>query len=358
MGTAKLMTALFLLIGALLIVANGFFVAIEFCLVATSPSLLEAEAEKGNRRARAALASFRDISSQVAGAQLGITMATLGLGITAEPSVEHLLEGALPFLGENLRTTVAFIGTLLIVVFFHMLIGEMLPKNLALANPLRLTLWLVPIHRVFVAIMRPFIWLLNSIATVVLGWLGAERVDERDQARTPAELQMLLDETHGEGVIDAFEHSLLAGAVNLGETTIESVMIPWSRVATIQRSASVGAIEAEVVRTGHSRLPVVSDRAPVRVVGLIHAKDLLDLPEESWDAPLDEALLRQMLWVRDDQPLEHLLIRMQRARRHFAVVLDADGRRTGIVTLEDILESVVGDIVDETDLILDEIALP
>jgi len=344
-------TALFLLIGALLIIANGFFVAIEFCLVSTSPALLEAEVEKGNRRARAALMSFRDISSQVAGAQLGITMATLGLGITAEPSVEHLLEDAMPFLGENVRTTVAFIGTLLIVVFFHMLIGEMLPKNLVLANPLRLTLWLMPIHRVFVAVMRPFIWLLNSIATVVLGWLGAERVDERDEKRTPAELQMLLDETRGVGVIGEFEHSLLAGAVNLGEATIASVMIPWDRVATVRRGASIGQIEAEVVRTGHSRLPVVSDRAPSRVVGLIHAKDLLDLPGDRWDTAPDDALLRELLWVRNDQRLEQILVRMQRARRHFAIVLDETGTRTGVVTLEDILESVVGDIVDETDLV-------
>lgn len=345
------MTAVFLFIAFLLIIANGFFVAIEFCLVATPQAALEAEAEKGNRKARVALESFRDISGQVAGAQLGITMASLALGLIAEPSVEHLVLDALPFLGENLRHTVSTILALVIVVFLHMLIGEMVPKNLALANPTRLTLWLMPIHRVFVSIMRPFIWLLNSIATIVLGWLGAERADERAEARTPAELQMLLDESRGEGVLDEFEHSLLAGALDLGETSVESVMVPWENVATIRAGVTVAAVEREVVRTGHSRLPVLIQRRPVRLTGLIHAKDLLDLPPESWDAPISDDLIRPMMWVRADQPLEQVLVRMQRARRHFAAVLDASDATIGIVTLEDILESVVGDIVDETDVV-------
>lgn len=349
------MTAVMLIIAFVLIIANGFFVAIEFCLVATSQASLELEAERGNRRARVSLESFRDMSRQVAGAQLGITMASLALGLIAEPSIEHLVEQVLPFVAESARHTVAAIIALVIVVFLHMLLGEMVPKNLVLANPTRLTMWLVPIHRVFVSAMRPFIWLLNSIASVVLGWLGAERIDERVEARTPAELSMLLDESRGEGVLDDFEHSLLAGALDLGESFVDSVMVPWASVATIGVGETVAQIEAEVVRTGHSRLPVLSQRAPVRVVGLVHAKDLLNLDAEAWDKPVSDALIRPMIWVRTDQPLEQVLVSMQRARRHFAVVLDGEGETIGIVTLEDILESVVGDIVDETDVdIVDE----
>lgn len=345
------MTLLLLIIAMLLVVANGFFVAIEFCLVATSPASLEIEAEAGNRRARSALVSFTDISRHVAGAQLGITMASLALGLIAEPSVEHLVEQALPFLGESVRHTVATVIALLIVVFVHMLIGEMVPKNLALANPARLTMWLMPLHRVFVSIMRPFIWLLNSIATVVLGWFGAERVDERDEARTPGELHMLLDESHGEGVLDEFEHSLMAGALDLGEKTVATVMVPWGSVDSVRRGLTVRALESEVVRTGHSRLPVLTERGPIRVVGLVHAKDLLDLDPDAWDRPVSNELIRPMLWVRDDLAMEDVLIQMQRARRHFAVVLDDAGETIGVVTLEDILESVVGDIIDETDVL-------
>lgn len=343
------MTVFMLIIAAMLIIANGFFVAIEFCLVATSQASLELEADAGNRRARVSLESFRDMSRQVAGAQLGITMASLALGLIAEPSIEHLVLQAMPFLSEGLRHTMATIIALFIVVFLHMLVGEMVPKNLALANPTRLTMWLMPIHRVFVSVMRPFIWLLNSIASVVLGWLGAERIDERVEARTPAELSMLLDESRGEGVLDEFEHSLLAGALDLGESLVESVMVPWQSVATIRVGATVASIEREVVRTGHSRLPVLTQRGPARVVGLVHAKDLLNLDADVWNLPFADELIRDMMWVRADQALEQVLVGMQRARRHFAVVLDSDDETAGIVTLEDILESVVGDIVDETD---------
>lgn len=341
-------TAIFLLLATLLMISNGFFVAIEFCLVGTSPSALEVEANKGNRRAATALKSLSEISHQVAGAQLGITMSSLALGILAEPSVEHLVEKALPFLGSSARHTVAAVIALIIVAFFHMMIGEMVPKNLALANPTRMSIWLMPIHRVFVAVMRPLIWLLNALTTRLLGLLGVERVDERAEARTPAELARLLEESRGDGVLDDFEHSLLAGALDLGEAAATSVMVPWSGVATVDINSSVAEIEAIVVDTGHSRLPVVEAGS---VTGWVHSKDLLALDPTAWGQPVPASLVRPMMWVRPEQPLEEVLLRMQRARRHFAVVLGEEATALGIVTLEDVLESVVGELIDETDVV-------
>ena len=268
------MNLFFLFLGVLLLIANAFFVAIEFCLVATSPAAMELEVAKGNRRALRAMESFTDIARQVAGAQLGITMASLALGIIAEPALEHYVEIVLPFLDEGLRHTVAAIIALAIVVFLHLMLGEMVPKNLALAGPVRTTVWLVPIHRVFVTLMSPVIWLLDRIATVIGGWLGAERVDERVQARTPAELLLLLDDTRGGGVIDDFEHSLLSGALELGESDVATVMVPWADVATVARTATIDEVDSAVVATGHSRLPVLAAGKDTPV-GWLHAKDLL-----------------------------------------------------------------------------------
>jgi len=344
-------TMLALAAGVLLLIANGFFVAIEFALVASGKSGLQVEAEKGTRGARLALAAASDLNRQVAAAQIGITFASLGLGYLAEPALAGLFENTfLSGIGGAARHTIGAAIALTIVVFLHILLGEMVPKNLALANATRLAIVLAPIHKVFVRLFNPLLWFLNNVSERILGLVGVASVDEKGEARTPAELANLIEESRDDGLLDDFESALLAGALDLGERDAASVMVPWTEVATVRRSASVAEIEATVVDTGHSRLPVVVDDASDAVVGWVHSKDLFKLPPDAWDLPLPDDLVRPQLKLGQRQTLEEVLIRMQGLRRHFGIVVDGDARTAGIVTLEDILELVVGDINDETDL--------
>lgn len=341
------MTVVALVVAVMLLLVNGFFVALEFALVATSRPAMEIEAEKGGRRAKRALASVRDLNQQVGGAQLGITMATLALGFLAEPSVAHLLEELFHGLNPTLAHALAVAIAVTIVVVLHMVIGEMVPKNLALANPVRAAMFLAPAHRRFVQLFKPLIWSLNWLALLALRLFGIKPLDERAEARTPAELSLLLDSSAHEGLLDEFEHRLLAGALELGESDVSTIAVPWGDVVTISRSATVREIEAVVVQSGHSRLPVVD--LDGSVYGWVHSKDLFALSADGWDDPLPDTSIRPLLRLSLSDALEVALVRMQRARSHFALVVDADDTKAGIVTLEDILESVVGDIVDETD---------
>jgi len=339
-----------LAIALVLIVINGAFVALEFALIATQKSQLEPHIADGDKRAKRALESITDLNTQVAGAQLGITVASIALGYLAEPSIATIMEQLLPFLSESVRHTVALIIAYIIAIFLHMVIGEMVPKNLALADPAGISMKLATVSRAFVRFMNPLIWLLNAMAGFTVKLLGVKVVDERGEARTPAELASLLEESRGEGVLDDFEHSLLSGTLDLREATVASEMVPWTDVVKVPAGSTIAEIEQTVVTSGHSRLPVLSDDGTVG--GWVHAKDLLKVAIDQWDRPYPAENMRPPMWVTSDMNLEQVLLRMQRGRRHFALVREgtANTSLAGIITLEDVLESVVGEIVDETDL--------
>jgi CBS domain containing-hemolysin-like protein len=338
-----------LIVAALLLVANGFFVAVEFALVASSRTKLEPLAE-GRRAGRYALEATTDLTVQLAGAQLGITMASLGLGYVAEPAIAHGLEDLLGLadLPEALTHTIAFVIGLSIVVFLHMVIGEMVPKNLALVAPERVMLLLAIPNHFYVRAFRPFLWLLNALANLGMKPFGIQPADELQMARTPEEFAALIEESHEEGYIAEFAHDLLTGALDFGRKQADAVMVPREQFVVVNRTDSVAEIERIVVETGHSRLPVIG-RDLDDVLGFVHAKDLLTLPPGERDRPLPLPAIRRMVVVRTAWPLDSVLRVMRRARVHFAVVLDDRGRTAGIVTLEDLLEELVGDIVDETD---------
>lgn len=337
-----------LVIALLLIVANGFFVALEFALIATQRSQLEASLAENDPRAEKALASITELGLQVSGAQLGITLATIALGYLAEPSIAAIIEWMLPFLGSGLRHIVALIVATAIVVFLHMVVGEMVPKNIALADPAQASMRLAPLHRWFVRLTGPVIIVLNALSMWMVRLIGVQPVDERGEARTPAELASLIEESRGEGVLDEFEHSLLAGTLDLREATVASEMVGWASVDRVHAGATVAEIEQAVVTSGHSRLPVVDGTG--NVSGWVHAKDLLHFDAAAWDQPYPLDLLHAPLRVTPNMNLEQVLLGMQRVRRHFALVVAEDGAMAGIITLEDVLESVVGEIVDETDI--------
>jgi CBS domain containing-hemolysin-like protein len=344
------MTGWALLVAVALLGANAFYVALEFALVASRSTKVEPLAESGNRRAKVALRSMKELNLQLAGAQLGITMASLGLGFVAEPAVARVLEDAIGRFVElpsGVLHTISFVVALSIVVFLHMVLGEMVPKNVAIAGPERTLLWLAVPNRVYVTVFRPFIWMLNGLANLGVRALGVEPADELAQARTPDELTAMIAESREEGLLEEFEHSLLRGALHFGARDARTVMVDRDRLVTVPKWATVGELARVVVASGHSRIPV-TDGGLDDIVGFVHAKDLLTTDTEDPGRRLPLPLVRQMLVVPPERSLDALLLAMRQARVHMALV--REGARTlGMVTLEDLLEELVGDIRDETD---------
>lgn len=344
------MTAWALVAAGVLLVANGYFASLEFALVGSRPARLEALAAEGNRRARAAIDATSDLTMQLAGAQLGMTMASLGIGFFAEPVVSQLLESLLGGVSvpEGVARVVGVGLGLAIVVFFHMVIGEIVPKNLALAGPEKALLWLAPSARWYLRAFRPLVAVVNATARGGIRLFRVEPRDELTSAHTADELAIMLAESHEEGLIEEFAHDLLTGVLDFGGRDAASVMVPRDDIVSVARNATVSTVEAAVVASGHSRLCVV-DHDLDSVLGFVHSKDLLTLPASERDRPLPLRLVRRMLVVPRERSLHELMLSMRRARVHVALVIERDRSTAGLVTLEDLLEELVGDILDESD---------
>ncbi len=339
-----------ILIAVVLVLLNGVFVAAEFALIAARRTRVERDAAEGDRGARRVLTAMQNLPLSLSGAQLGITVTSLGLGLIAEPAIADVLESIVEPLVDipsGLLHGISFAVALMVVVFFHMVIGEMVPKNLALATPERTARWVTPIHWALVTVMRPVVWLLNGMAALLLKPFRVEQVDELGTAHTAQEFVTMVDASAGEGLIDEFNHTLLSGALGFEGRDTASLMIPWSQVVLADREATVIEVSELAASSGHSRLPIVSGRA---VLGFVHAKDLLYVENGEREKPVARELIRRMLVVSPDRKVSDLLFSMRRSQIHFALVRE-HGQEVGIITLEDILESIVGDIMDETDRI-------
>ena len=342
----------FAVVGALfLVLLNGVFVATEFAMVASQRAKLELLAGTGSRRAQIALAAMRDLPRQLAGSQLGITVCSLGLGVLGEPAVADVIRPLFDDVGLLSHTVVhaiAFALALAIVVTSHMVFGEMVPKGIALAGPERALLLLAPLSRVFTAMFRPVIWFLDAASASIVRAFGLTPKREIGTAHTAADFAPMIDASHDEGMLEEFEHSLLSGALDFRGRAVSTVMVPRERVVYVNLRTSVAAIERVAHQTGHSRLPVVGAGID-NVIGFLHIKDLLAVPSEERDRPLPPDLVRPIQAVSHDRALEDVLRAMLRVRAHLAVVRSAGGRTLGVVALEDVLESFVGDIRDESD---------
>lgn len=339
-------------ITGVLLVLNGFFVAVEFALVGSRRSKLEAMLADGHRRARVALAATRDLRLQLAGAQLGITIASLLLGFVAEPAAVDLIErvsGPLS-MPDGLHHAVALVIGLGIVVFLHLVFGEMVPKGIALANPERTLLRVAAPNRAYVTLFGPVIRFLNwSAAAFSRLVLRIEPRDALPVAHTAEEVALMLAESRQEGLIEEFAHDLLAGVLDFGGRDAAAVMVERDQIVTVSRDDTVEEVERIVVERGHSRLPVVGPGGIDDVIGFIHAKDLLTVPADARNRPIPFRLIRRMLVVPRDRSLEDLLVSMRQSRVHFALVVEPNRATAGLVTLEDLLEELVGDILDESD---------
>ena len=341
-----------MLVTAGLLAGNAFFVAVEFALVASRRTKLESMADEGNKAAAHALVSIRDLSRQLAGAQLGITICSLLLGYVAEPAIAHGLESLLEDrfqVSEGVSTTIGFTVGLSIVVFLHMVLGEMVPKNIAIAGPERTVLVLDWANRVYMVVFGPVITALNALANAIIRLLGAEPADEISDSHTSDELADMVSASRQEGLIHDVQDQILRGALAIGEAPVGPMAVPRERIGFVGRSATVVEAEQEVLRSGHSRLLVVGEGGLDDVLGFLHAKDLLTVPEALRGAPLPLSKVRRLPIVRRDTIVDDVLLALQKARVHLALVADAQGATVGIVSLEDVLEELVGEIVDESD---------
>lgn len=331
-----------------LLAVNAFFVTVEFALIATRRTYLEQQVAAGSRPAGWALSSARELSVSLAGAQLGVTLASVALGFVSEPAVAHLLEPA--FSAVGLSSGAAEIGAfglgLAIVVFAHMVIGEMVPKNLAIAGPERAALLVAGPLRLYTIVLGPVIRLLNWLANGVLRLLGVEPADELNTAATADDLASMIAESRDEGFLDDFEEGLLSGALHFDDATASSVMVPRDSIVAAQATTTVVGLERLVVESRQSRIPVYLESLD-QVIGFFHAKALLDMPAEARGEPLAPSLLRPLLLVPPERPLNMVLARMRQRHTHIALVTDPQGATVGLLTLQDVLGRLVGQINDE-----------
>jgi CBS domain containing-hemolysin-like protein len=332
-------TALWLSAG--LLVGNAFFVGAEFALISARRSQIEPLAADGARRARRTLWAMERVSLMLAGAQLGITACSLGLGAVGEPAIAHLLEGPFEALGMPgpLLHPVAFTIALGIVVYLHMVLGEMVPKNLALAVPERSALLLGPPLSAIVRLAKPAIWLLNASANGVLRLMGVEPRGEVPSAFTAEEVAALLSESRREGLLDHEEHELLTGALQYEQVQAQDLVIGPDLVSLDGRSTAQ-QIEDLVARTGFSRFPV-RDAEGV-LAGYLHVKDVLDLEP---DQPVPDSRIRALPAIDAEATVDDIVEELQRTGSHLGKVSRA-GTVLGVVALEDAIEELIGEVVD------------
>jgi CBS domain containing-hemolysin-like protein len=333
----------------LLLAANAFFVGAEFALVSARRSAIEPRAADGSRVARLTLGAMENVSLMMAGAQLGITICTVGLGYLGEPAVAHLLEGPFEAAGvpSALLHPVAFAVALSIIGYLHVVIGEMVPKNIALARPDRSALALAPPLLFVVRLLHPLIAGLNRIANLTLRAVGVQPQDEVTSAFTRDEVAGLVEESRREGLLDPHEGRALVEALEFEDRDVRAVLLPIETLDTVEPSIAPHELEQLAARSGYSRFPVTGGDG---LVGYLHLKDVLETKDVHRNRPIAESWIRPLPALRETDRLRSALVRMQRSGSHMAQVLGADGELRGVVALEDVLEELVGEIRDEATL--------
>ncbi|WP_327666047.1 MULTISPECIES: hemolysin family protein [unclassified Streptomyces] len=345
------MSAVLGLLAVLVLTAGtGYFVAQEFAYVAADRLALAREAEAGDKKAAKALTVLERLSFMLSGAQLGITVTGLVVGFLAEPSVSALLKPALSGLGipDAAVTGISVVLAFVVATVVQMVLGELAPKNLALAVPERLAKSLAGSTVVYLKVVGPVVHLFDSAANKLLRKVGIEPVEELHHGATLEELSHLIGESHEQGELPREAAELLDHALAFNERTLGEVMVPRADAVFVRKDAT--AIEAVdlIAKHGHSTYPVMGDH-PDDVTGVLGVRELTRLPQTAYDTTTAATLARRPLLLPDTLQLPAAVDRMREADDEFAVVLDEHGGLAGIVTYEDIAEELVGDIADETD---------
>jgi CBS domain containing-hemolysin-like protein len=345
------MTELLFLLGILLLVAaNGFFVAAEFSLVRAREGRVEQMRDEGRRRAGLVLEQIDKIDEYLSACQLGITMASLGIGFLGEPAIAQLLEDIFGgSISHSLSLAISLTFAYLITTALHITLGEQVPKIYAIVHAERTALRVArPLHWFRVG-LSPLIWALNSASNAILRLVGVDPQAEFEEISSADDLKMIIARSQRGGKLDPGEAGMLSGVFHLHEQEARQVMTPIPAVVTVDISDSVETALRRAVDSGHTRMVVTEDGNTDRIKGVVHVNSLArrmmtDGPQASIADSVKDALI-----VPETKPLDDLLADLQRERASMAVVIDEYGRTAGIVTIEDIIEEVVGEIADETD---------
>ena len=336
----------------LLVFANGFFVAAEFALVGARRSKIDAMVARGDARARTVRYALTHLDRYISGTQLGITLASLALGWLGEPALAALVDRAFVRIGLDIpsgaaHTTAAITIAFLTITFLHIVLGELAPKTLALVEPEGVSRWVARPLILFSRVMSPFIWLLNGAANLLLRPFGIRTMSEAGHVHSAEELRLLVVQAREHGTIDATDSAMLAGVFDFHQKRVRDVMRPRTEVIALPIDASEDEVRELVYQERYSRYPVF-DETLDNIVGVFVAKDLLF--HRGPEPFVLRRAIREPLFVPDSRPAERVMDDLRKTRAQMAVVLDEFGGTAGILTLEDLVEEVVGDIADEYDV--------
>jgi magnesium and cobalt exporter, CNNM family len=332
-----------------LVATNAFFVGAEFSLISARRDRLEALAEQGRSSARTAIRAGEQLPLMFAGAQLGITVSSILLGRIGEPAVADLLRRPFAAIGLSpLLHTVSLVVALAIVVTLHVLLGEMVPKNIAIAGPEKTAMLLIPAYLVYVRTVRPIITFYNRCTNATLRALRVRPRDELDVTVSTVELSEMIAESVSEGLLDPEEHTRLTRALQIRNRRVADVAVPVHQIRAVPVAApgsgpTVEAMEKALAATGYSRFPVVEPGG--RFIGYLHIKDVLSLGDDP-QAVVDLARVRPLPQIRGSLSVPEALSRMRRSKSHLALVTGQDGTVVAMVALEDLVSDLVGAVRD------------
>ncbi len=348
---------LMIVLGVLLTAGTAVFVAGEFALVALDPSVVDARAQAGDKRAGRVAKALRHLSTLLSGAQVGITLTTILLGYTMQAALNQLLSQWLsPWLGQTLAATIAVVSALIVVNAFSMVFGELIPKNATLADPLAAAGFVTPFITGFTWLFRPLVDLLNGMANALLSRFGIEAAEEASGARSASELTALLRRSAEEGTLEVSTARLLTRSLGVDELSAVDVMTDRGRIHWLEESATAADLVALASQTGHSRFPVFGD-SPDDVLGLVNLRRAIAVPyERRAQVPVtSSSIMTPAPRVPETMPLASLLVELRGYGEQesfglqMAIVVDEYGGTAGVVTLEDAVEEIVGEVSDEHD---------
>jgi CBS domain containing-hemolysin-like protein len=348
----NLPTVLSLVAIPILVAVNGFFVAAEFALVAVRKTRVEELVNQGTPGAKSLMAAIERLNDSVAAAQLGITIASLALGFVSEPTVARLIRPLFETLPAEwqgpVTHTLSVAVTLTLVTYLHVVFGEQMPKIAALQSTEKIGLWIARPINLFAGATRPVVRLMNGTSTTFLRRLGYEADPEEGEVHSVEELRLLVEDTEEAGLLDPEQADVLLNVFGLADKTVRQCMVPKEKVITLDVRASRDVILAAIRDGAHTRMPVWEDR-PDNVIGLVNSKELLYMFTTNLPVVLDD-LLYPPTFLDPDMPISDALRLLRKTHKHMAVVREKDGTVPGIITLEDVLEEIVGDIEDEHDV--------
>jgi len=335
-----------------IVLTNALFVAAELSLVSARRSRIDALAARGDRSAKLVQETANDIPRYLSAVQLGVTLASLALGWVGETTVASLIAALIERLGFGRAEVISHAAATVIVAFvtitfLHIVIGELVPKSIAYANPESTSRWLVRPLRWFAKLALPVTWLLNGAANFLLKILGVTQVTDSERAHSPEELRLLVTQTRAHGMINESDAQMLAGVFDFHQKKARDVMRPRTEIVAIPATATQEEVWAVVRQERYSRYPVYGEDLD-DLVGVFLAKDLwLYAGEQPFTV---QQFVREALYIPDTRPAERVLDDLRKTRAHMAIVLDEFGGTAGIVTMEDLVEEVIGDIADEYDV--------